>query len=321
MECIYEKETNDILRAGQELLQKYNILSNPNEPPKSVSRKFTKADQTSKPDNFVQKPLYGYFYKQMDKDDNIDKQKSLAGTKDRFITSNLEGYMETITEQELPTKYIRNKPGRGSGKTPTCNNKCRLCHTAIEDVTYVICNCPEILARYYLPLRHDRMGKILCIYHIQKHVPETKVEHLQEPEYMRRVKHMEYWWNITIRTATKIPHNKPDLIIWNHENVVCTVVDFSCPLDSNITKKVAEKKNNYGPLIRSMQIMYPNYKFEMIPVIIGCLGYVQHDLKIDDKEIPFLVRRLQIALFSGTVNICKVFSTSTMLNNFRGIYI
>ena len=151
MECIYEKETNDILRAGHELLQKYNILSNPNEPPKSVSRKFTKADQTSKRDNFVQKPLHGYFYKQMDKDDNIDKQQSLALTKDRFITSDLEGYMGTITEQELPTKYIRNKRERDSGKTPTCNNKCRLCHTAIEDVTYVICNCPEILARHYLP--------------------------------------------------------------------------------------------------------------------------------------------------------------------------
>ena len=74
LEYIYEKETNDILRVGQELLQKYNILSNPNEPPKSVSRKFTKADQTSERDNFVQKPLHGYFYKQIDKDDNIDKQ-------------------------------------------------------------------------------------------------------------------------------------------------------------------------------------------------------------------------------------------------------
>ena len=99
--------------------------------------------------------------------------------------------MGTITEQELPTKYIRNKRERDSGKTPTCNNKCRLCHTAMEDVTHVICNCPEMSARYYLPLRHDRMGKILYISHIQKHFPEIKVEHLQEPEYIRRVKHTE----------------------------------------------------------------------------------------------------------------------------------
>ena len=61
----------------------------------------------------------------MDKDDNIDKQQSLVCTKNRFITSDLEGYMGTITEQELPTKYIRNKGERDSGKTRSCNNKCR----------------------------------------------------------------------------------------------------------------------------------------------------------------------------------------------------
>ena len=77
-EYIYEKEANDILRVGQELLQKYNIVSNPNEPSKSVSRKFTKVDQTSKCEDFVQKSLHGYFYKQMDKDNNIDIQQSLV---------------------------------------------------------------------------------------------------------------------------------------------------------------------------------------------------------------------------------------------------
>ena len=45
----------------------------------------------------------------MDNDNNIDKQQSLAWAKDRFITSDSEGYMGAITEQELPTKYIRNK--------------------------------------------------------------------------------------------------------------------------------------------------------------------------------------------------------------------
>ena len=111
----------------------------------------------------------------MDNDNNIDKHNS-----------KIEGYMRIITEQELPTKYIRNKRDRDSGKAPTCNNKSRLCLTAIEDVTHVICNCPEMSARYYLPLRHDRMGKILYSSHIQKHLPETKVEQLQEPECIRR---------------------------------------------------------------------------------------------------------------------------------------
>ena len=63
-----------------------------------------------------------------------------------------------------------------------------------------------------------------------------------------------------------------------------------------------------------MLIMYPNYKFEMIPIVIASVGYVQNYLKMymkqigfDDKEILFLVRRLQIASISRTVNICKAF--------------
>ena len=40
----------------------------------------------------------------MDKDNNIDKRQRLAWKKDRFVTSDLEGYMGKITEQELLTK-------------------------------------------------------------------------------------------------------------------------------------------------------------------------------------------------------------------------
>ena len=110
--------------------------------------------------------------------------------------------MGIITKQELPTKYIRNERDRDSGKIPTCNKKCTLCHTAIESVSHVICNCPEMSARYYLLLGYDRMGKILYTSHIQKHFLKIKVEQLQEPQYIRRIKHMEYWWNIPIKTAT-----------------------------------------------------------------------------------------------------------------------
>ena len=63
-----------------------------------------------------------------------------------------------------------------------------------------------------------------------------------------------------------------------------------------------------------MQIMYPNSTFEMIPIIVCCLGYVQNDFKtymkqlgFDDKEISFLVLRLHSLLIFGTVNICKAY--------------
>ena len=74
--------------------------------------------------------------------------------------------MATSPEQELPTKYLRNKRYRDSGKTRTCNNKCRLCHTAI-----VICNCPKMSARCYLPVRHYRMGKNIIHFSYTKALP------------------------------------------------------------------------------------------------------------------------------------------------------
>ena len=66
---------------------------------------------------------------------------------------------------------------------------------------------------------------------------------------------MEYWCNISIKTATKVPHNKPDIVIWDKLNKECSILEFSCPVDVNISNKVNEKNNRYGMLIRNMQIL------------------------------------------------------------------
>ena len=47
------------------------------------------------------------------------------------MTSQLENYHSTIQDQELVTKYLKNKKARESGKTPDCSNKCRLCNTNV----------------------------------------------------------------------------------------------------------------------------------------------------------------------------------------------
>ena len=43
----------------------------------------------------------------------------------------------------------------------------------------------------------------------------------------------------------KLFNNKPDLIIWNSEVKTCQMVEFSCPVDINASKKVSEKENIY----------------------------------------------------------------------------
>ena len=52
------------------------------------------------------------------------------------------------------------------------------------------------------------------------------------------------------------------------------MVEFNCPADINVSKKVSEKENTYSTLIRGMQLLYPDYKFEFIAIIAGALGSI-----------------------------------------------
>ena len=73
--------------------------------------------------------------------------------------------------------------------------------------------------------------------------------------------------------ASKIPQNKPDLVIWSKANELCSIVKFSCPADTKIMQKV-NKICVYGLLIHNLQTMYPQYKYNMIQIIVGALGFI-----------------------------------------------
>ena len=71
------------------------------------------------------------------------------------------------------------------------------------------------------------------------------------------------------------------MLIWNHNEKLCSIIKFNCPAVINIPRKINEKMNNYGPLLRNLQILYPEYKFEMIPVVVGAPGYVPKCLTLN----------------------------------------
>ena len=92
------------------------------------------------------------------------------------------------------------------------------------------------------------------------------------------------------------------------------MVEFNCPADINVSKKVSEKENIYGPLIRSMQLLYPDYKFEFIQIIVGALDSIPtcllqgiEHLRFTGKEPNRIINVLQQKSIIGTVKICKTF--------------
>ena len=129
-------------------------------------------------------------------------------------------------------------------------------------------------ARYYLPLRHYKVAKTLLNSHLKKFYPSNKITLSSQPIYIYKENSREYWWNVSVKTATKVPHNKPDLMIWDQKAKICSIIEFSCPLDININKKINKKLENYGPLARNLHIMYPEYKFQVAPIVIGAIRCV-----------------------------------------------
>ena len=117
--------------------------------------------------------MHGYFNRTIEKDQKIDHKTSKSWTKNRKLTSHFEGYIAAIQEQEIPTKYLINKRARDAGKKPSCDNKCRLCKTNVEDVIHIISCCPFMSARYFLPMRH-MVAKILYKKIIRKTTQKLK---------------------------------------------------------------------------------------------------------------------------------------------------
>ena len=244
---VSECEQVYIIRVGNELLIDNDITETSDSKPKSLSRKYTKRKQK-----------------------NILQQQNILQ-----ITTQFEGYLEAIQDQEMPVKFLVRKRQTDSGQSPTTNNKCRLCKINIEKVNHIISRCPKISTRYYLPLGHDALAKYILILKaiITKNHPNERYRGLNEYEFVKKVGDKEYCWNISIKTATKIPHNKPDLVIWDKANKLCSIVEFSCPAYINITQTVNDKIDVYGLSIRNLQIMYPKYKINIILIIVGAVGY------------------------------------------------
>ena len=104
----------------------------------------------------------------------------------------------------------------------------------------------------------------------------------------------EYWWNLYISTQN-VPHNKPDLVIWITKGKTCNIVEFSCPGAPNMTTSLT--------LAGNIQIMYPDYHYQITLVIIEALQSIPKSLNcyvwslgFNGMEIKRLMQKLQLIL-------------------------
>ena len=311
--CVLKHEEKKLIRVGRELLESMNIEEVENSEPKLLSRTYVRELLKQKAEAFKNKPLHGYFRKKVIENEEVDQKLTEQWTNNKYISSHFEAYACAIHEQEIGTKDLINRRERKNNQQPSTDNKCRLCKYQVEDVIHVISSCSKMSSRYYLPIRHDVVAKYVYEAMRKKKNPECKIEYKGD-EFIDEENGIEYWWNVAIKTAVKVRHNRPDLVVWNNETKNCFIIEFSCPADVNVTRKAAEKLENYGPLIRTLQLTYPEFKFSFIPVIIGALGTVPKNLlenikqlNFNEKEAKNIIKAIQQRAIIGSVKICKTF--------------
>ena len=95
-------------------------------------------------------------------------------------------------------------------------------------------------------------------------------------------------------------------------NKTCKVIDICVPLDVNVELREKTKRDDYTPLIDQLQRIYPTYKYQVIPVVVGALWTVTKVLKdnlgkigIPEENIRETVEKIQKLALLGRVKICK----------------
>ena len=80
-----------------------------------------------------------------------------------------------------------------------------------------------------------------------------------EPPQVTKIGEVEIWWDLKIAATSKVPHNRPDMVVWNNQTKSCQVIDVCIPLDTNMELRHGTERDNYMPLVDSLRRVYPGY--------------------------------------------------------------
>ena len=152
----------------------------------------------------------------------------------------------------------------------------------------------------YLPLCHNKISE--TIYEPLRRPEDSNAKiKCNEYEFAHKEVSKQYWWNIPIKTVSKMRHNKRYLSEWSNQQKTCKIIKVSCSEDVNVMLKISENKNIYRLLMRHIQLINSDLTFWFLPIIIYALGTVPEqseynlsELSFTEKEKSKLIQKMQM---------------------------
>ena len=248
---------------------------------------------------WLQKPLHGQYAIRC-RGADVDQTDTHQWLKSSGLKAETEALLLAAQDQSLLTRNVQANIFR-NGADP----KCRFCNLQTETIDHIVSGCPVLAPTEYRD-RHDKVGKYLhwkICRHYQIATADRWYEH--QPDPVSEGKDVTVLWDFTIHTDRTIKANRPDIIIKDHKQKKCLLIDMSIPSDANISSKEFEKIAKYKDLQIEIQKMW-HLRVETVPVIVGALGMIKKAQKLINKipGDPYPAEVQKIALL-GTARILR----------------
>ena len=188
-----------------------------------------------------------------------------------------EGLVIAAQDQSLPTRWYYQHKIINNGTDP----KCRLCHEFNESIEHILSGCPTLAKKEHLA-RHDK-----AFIYIHWNIPDKWYEH--KLNTVIEGKDVTMLWDVSIYTDKEIKANRPDIVIKDKANHLCTLIDMTVLSERNVAAKEAEKISKYKDLEIEISKMW-NTKTTFIPFVIGALGLTRRRMNPHIEKIPRKVK-------------------------------
>ena len=194
-------------------------------------------------------------------------------------------------------------------ENPESNPKCRHCKTMDESIFHILNSCCYLSVSMYLPVRHNEVAKVVY-YGLLNKFEDTEVR--KTPETITRTTNVEVWWDKKITVQPPIECNRPDIVLWDLHKRKCLIIDICVPMDVNVAREEKVKCDKYVLLASRLQRLYPQYTYEIVPIVVGSTGFISKKLRthleqcgFEKEKVNTLIPILQRKALRGSMKIVK----------------
>ena len=120
------------------------------------------------------------------------------------------------------------------------------------------------------------------------------------------------YWNFSFATTRLLQATKPDIVLFDFDEKIIYVIEFSAPAETNITTKEEEKRLKYQPLLFELRQLHRGFKVKIVVLIIGSLGGMKQSfvseleiIRVCRRNATILAGQMQKAVILGSLRLLR----------------